>query len=122
MGLGKQHQYYGHPSLAILIRRYRTGAISQRADRQTHTQYLTYKFVQGGSKFNSSIKLGESSSLNQGNKIQGSLSEGIKQDGSEFGGDIQGDKSAKVSQGNEINGQEAEGSEIHSAESWSQAL
>lgn len=90
---------------------------SRRANRQTRTSCPGHKIVQRGSEFKSNIKLGESSSLDQGNKFHGSPSKVIRQEGSQFGGVIQGGTSVKVSQGNEINGQKAEAGENDSAES-----
>ncbi|KAK1237904.1 hypothetical protein MKX08_002483 [Trichoderma sp. CBMAI-0020] len=93
-----------------------TKVITQLANRQTQGQHTGYWIVQSGSTFNTKFKIGENSSLDQGNKIHGVPSEGIKQDGSNFGGEIEGVKSAKINQGNEINGQKADARENNSAE------
>ncbi|KAL7895127.1 hypothetical protein HDV64DRAFT_258301 [Trichoderma sp. TUCIM 5745] len=84
---------------------------------QPRVQYLCFRILQGSSKFTSKIKLGENASLNQGNTIDGSPPDGIKQDGSEFGGEIEAEKSATITQGNRINGQRAEASKNESSES-----
>ncbi|UKZ68537.1 uncharacterized protein TrAtP1_009565 [Trichoderma atroviride] len=93
-----------------------TKVITQLANHQSQGQHSVYRIVQGGSTFTTNFKIGENCSLDQGNKIQDVLSEGIKQDGSNFGGEIEGVKSARISQGNEINGQKAEARENNSAE------
>lgn len=105
-----------HPFPAVLIGRCRTKVISQLANCQAPAQYPGYKIVQSGSTFNTKFKIGDDSSLDQGNKIHGVPCEGIKQEGSHFGGEIEGVKSAKISQGNEINGQKAEAGDNNGAE------
>jgi hypothetical protein len=89
---------------------------SETTNRQTQVQYRYYGIVQSGSRFNSTIRLGENASLDQGNTFDGNPYESFRQDGSEFEGDIQGGKSVKLSQGNKINGHKAEASENNSAD------
>lgn len=89
---------------------------SETINHQTQVQYRYYGIVQSGSRFNSTIKLGENGSLDQGNRFNGNPSEGFRQDGSEVEGDIQGGKSVKLSQGNKINGHKAEANENNSAD------
>lgn len=78
---------------------------------------MCFRIWQSSSTFNSTIKLGENASLDQGNRFDGSPSDGIRQDGSRFEGEINGEKSSKLSQGNSINGHKAEASEDEGAES-----